>query len=52
MTPASPLEAVVANGRFYSKATLDEAIARYRGKFNGWLYDHLTQLIVQASARQ
>lgn len=42
----------LSNGRFYSKATLDEAVARYRDKFDGWLYDHLTQLIVQASTRQ
>jgi imidazolonepropionase-like amidohydrolase len=48
----STLEAVVADGRFYSKAMLDGAIARYRGQFDGWLYDHLTQLIVQVSTRQ
>jgi Amidohydrolase family len=46
------LEAVVANGRFYSKATLDQAVARYRSKFDGWLYDQLTQVIVKVSTRQ
>jgi amidohydrolase family protein len=41
----STLEAVVADGRFYSTATLDHAIARYRDKFHGLLYDRISALI-------
>jgi hypothetical protein len=31
----STIEAVIANGRFYSKATLEAALARYRAKLGG-----------------
>lgn len=41
----STLEAVVADGRLYPKGRLDEAVARYRDHFHGWLYDHLTMLL-------
>lgn len=41
----STLEAVVADGRFYSKQTLEAATARYRHKFQGFLYDHITTFL-------
>lgn len=47
----STLEAVVAGGRFYSKQTLDDAVARQRRKFEGWLYDRLSMLVFRALSR-
>lgn len=47
----STLEAVIADGRFYSKRALDDAVARYRGKFGSWLYDRITMLLVRTLAR-
>jgi hypothetical protein len=41
------LEAVIADGRLYSKRTLDDTIGRYRRTFTGWLYDRITMQIVQ-----
>ena len=43
----STLEAVVAQGRLYPKATLDAAFTRYRERFESWLYD----LLITATAR-
>jgi imidazolonepropionase-like amidohydrolase len=40
----STLQAVVANGRFYSKAQLDAAVAANRDYFRGWLFDHVSML--------
>jgi hypothetical protein len=45
------LEAVVADGRFYSKQELDGAVARQRRTFESWLYDRLMMSLVQATAR-
>lgn len=45
LSALSTLEAVVADGRLYPKERLDEAVARYRDHFHGWLYDHLTLLL-------
>jgi len=45
------LEAVVANGRFYSRTTLDEALARYKIYFNGWIYDRLSMFLVRRRTR-
>jgi len=38
----STLEAVVAQGRLYPKATLNAALVRHRAHFNGWLYDRIS----------
>ena len=46
----STLEAVVAQGRFYPKAMLDEAFKRHRTHFSGWLYDRLTMTIAAVLA--
>jgi imidazolonepropionase-like amidohydrolase len=35
------LEAVVADGRLYSKGRLDNELARNRDHFNSWFHDHL-----------
>jgi adenine deaminase len=45
------LEAVIADGRFYSRQTLVNAVARHRRKFEGWLYDRITMRLVEAVAR-
>jgi hypothetical protein len=47
---ASSLEAVIANGRIYTKEDLDAAVARNRDHFRSWLYDHLTMLAARAMA--
>ena len=39
------LQAVVANGRFYPKRELDDAVTRYHDYFGSWLYDRLTMLV-------
>lgn len=39
------LRAVVAGGRVHPKPLLDRAVARYRGYFDGWLYDRLSMLV-------
>lgn len=41
----SSLQAVVANGRFYPKPLLDDAVTRYGDYFRSWLYDRLTMLV-------
>jgi len=47
----STLEAVVANGRFYSRTMLDDAEARYQRYFNGWLYDRVSMYLVRRRLR-
>lgn len=42
---------VVADGRFYTKCALDEAIVRHHRKFTSWLYDRITMLLARALAR-
>jgi hypothetical protein len=43
----STLEAVVAQGRLYPKSMLDEAFARHRQHFEGWLYDWLSMTLTR-----
>ena len=43
----STLEAVVADGRYYSKADLDGALERSRAHFDGWLYDSVSMLLAR-----
>lgn len=33
------IEAVVADGRLYTREALDQALRRYQDYFNGWIYD-------------
>jgi hypothetical protein len=47
----STLEAVVANGRFYSRTMLDDAETRYQRYFNGWMYDRMMMYLVRRSLR-
>jgi cytosine/adenosine deaminase-related metal-dependent hydrolase len=44
LTALSTLEAVVAQGRFYPKVVLEEALTRHRAHFNGWLYDRISMV--------
>jgi imidazolonepropionase-like amidohydrolase len=48
----STLEVVVANGRYYRKEQLDEAVARYRDYFGSWLFDRVTMWVFPWFLRQ
>jgi hypothetical protein len=47
----STLEAVVANGRLYTKAALDDAFARHRRYFQSWLYDRVTVRAIRGAVK-
>ena len=41
------LEAVVADGRLYTRAMLDEQLAKYRAYADGWLFDRVSVAVTQ-----
>jgi imidazolonepropionase-like amidohydrolase len=47
----STLHGVVAGGRLYPKAALDEALARHRARFEQPFYDLFTTTLIRLSAR-
>ena len=42
---AATLEAVVADGRFYSREVLDAALETARAHYRGWLYEQVSMAI-------
>jgi hypothetical protein len=51
LSALSSLEAVVADGRFYSKDQLDDELARNRDHFNSWFHDHLFMVAAWLASR-
>jgi imidazolonepropionase-like amidohydrolase len=51
LSALNSLEAVVADGRFYSRDQLDGELARNRDRFNSWFHDHLFMAAVWLATR-
>ncbi len=48
LSALSTLEAVAVQGRLYTRQMLDQAVARHRKYFDGWLYDRVTTSLVRS----
>ncbi len=51
LSALSSLEAVVADGRLYSRAQLQDELARNRDHFDSWFHDHLFMVAVWVTSR-
>jgi len=52
LSALSTLEAVAANGRFYTKETLDQAMADHQKYFGSWLYDRATVSLMRSTLKK
>jgi len=51
LSALSSLQAVIADGRLHSKESHDGAVARYRGYFNGSMYDAISMFMAKRAAQ-
>jgi len=51
LTALATLKGVIAQGRLYSKAFLDEALSRHRERFEGVLYDRLSTALTRLGTK-